>query len=136
MAGQIDFKQFYEQSKITSDSISLLRAKSTMFHRQDKSFKDATSNMAFGMLAHLNIINEGDTPFIFSRLPILGISDFSKQTTFFESLERLGIIYGTQVNPTALPLIRKYRAAFDKYEAQLGIKNPFTKKEGKEPGDN
>ena len=83
MAGQIDFKQFYEQSKITSDSISLLRAKSTMFHRQDKSFKVATSNMAFGMLAHLNIINEGDTPFIFSRLPILGISVLTQTNQYF-----------------------------------------------------
>lgn len=136
MAGQVDFKQFYERSKITSDSISWLHAKSAIFHRQDKSYQVATANLAFAMLAHLNIVGEGDSPFIFSRLTKIGIIDYTKQRTFFNTLETLGIVYGNNVTPTAIPLIRKYRAAFDKYEAELGITNPFVKKETNVPSDN
>ena len=129
MAGKVEFEQFYEHTKPTEENIRYLRARSTMFHRQDKAYKISVLNVAFGMLAHLNIVNEGDSPFIFSRLPQLGISDFAMQATCFESLERVGVIYGTKVNPTAIPHIRKYRAAFDKYEQAMGIQNPFTRKE-------
>ena len=129
MAEKLDFKQFYEDTKITEEHIHVLKLHSTLLDLAEKEFKVATANTAFGMLAHLNITSNAETPSIGSRLFLSGIKEFKDRSSFYSAIENLGIYDNFKLNPTAIIMIQRYRAAFDKYEAQLGIQNPFTKKE-------
>ena len=129
MAEKLDLRQFYEDTKITEDHIHLLKLHSQLTDNSEKAFKIATANTAFGMLAHLNITSNEETPFIGSRLFKSGIQEFKDRSAFMYAIENLGIYDNFKLAPMAIIMIQRYRAAFDKYEAMLGIQNPFTKKE-------
>lgn len=136
MAEKLDLKKFYEDTKITTEHLQILNLHSQLLDANDKSFRIATANTAFGMLAHLNITSNSETPYINTRLSKSGIDSSKTQSSFILALKDLNIYSNYKLNPTAITMIQRYRSAFDKYEAQLGIQNPFTKKSGKEPGDN
>jgi len=138
MAEKLDLKKFYEDTKLSPEHIHLLNIRTQSLTLKDKNYKITTANTAFGMLAHLNITSNSETPYIESRLFQSGIDSYKDRSWFFRSLSKLNIYdYDNYtLNPTAITMIQRYRSAFDKYEAQLGIQNPFTKKSGKEPGDN
>ena len=85
--------------------------------------------IAFGMLAHLNITSNDLTSHIEANLIKYDAKNTDSCLEFYTFLEMLKLYKNFNINPTAFPLIQRYRTAFDKYEAQMGIQNPFTKEE-------
>ena len=128
MAEKLDLKKFYEDTKITTEHVQIFILHSTLRKSNDKSFRMATVNTAFGMLAHLNITSNSETSFIKTRLSKAGVDSSETQAKFIMALRDLKILSTYYLNPTAITMIQRYRSVFDKYEAKLGIQNPFTKK--------
>ena len=127
MAEKLDFKEFYENTKPTTTNIHLLGIHISHMSKEDKNYNMATSTKAFGMLAHLNIVSNGDTPYISANLFKYGVTNPEHIRKFNEYLVDLKICRNFEINPTALPIIKKYREAFDIYEKQNGIQNPLKK---------
>ena len=129
MAEKIDFKDFYEITKPTLDNLTFLKNKIHFMDLEDKQSKIELSNIAFGMLAHLNITSNDLTSHMEANLIKYDAKNTDSCLKFYTLLEMLKLYKNFNINPTAFPLIQRYRTAFDKYEAQMGIQNPFTKEE-------
>ena len=128
MADTPDFKKFYEETipneKNLQDLYSITK-KNEFLH--NKQLFLSTSNLAFAMLAHFNIKPTDEYEY-----DTIGRYLTEEEDSIFSySLARLKIKAPTKItdikapfNPTAIPMIQRYRKMFDAYEKEHGL-TPF-----------
>ena len=83
------------------------------------------------MLAHLRISSSSDITHLKSKFRQLNISGAQPFINFYNALRNLGISVDFNLNPTAVPIIKKYISIFENYEKKNGIQNPLLQREQK-----
>jgi|GEM_PF-4236059 len=134
MVDTADFKKFYEETIPNEKNIdSLFRISKQKGIIDDKIRFLSATNLAFGMLAHLNI----DSSEKLADLEYNKAIKYSKYLSILNSLRLLKIVKSTHnlaintLNPTAIPMIQRCRKMFDAYEKEHGLTPFYLQKKSK-----
>ena len=129
-----DFKKFYEETIPNEKNIdSLFRISKQKGIIDDKIRFLSATNLAFGMLAHLNI----DSSEKLADLEYNKAIKYSKYLSILNSLRLLKIVKSTHnlaintLNPTAIPMIQRCRKMFDAYEKEDSLTPFYLQKKSK-----
>ena len=141
-----DLKTFYAAVKPTAQAIEELNFNSQKFRAgliDQKTFMDY-ANTAFGMMAHWNLVSTEALITFVDQSAKLRVS-FDDYARFCVARHNFNIIVGThpfylsafsndsehyrnptlcksvKLNPSAVPVIQRYRTMFDQYETQNGF---------------
>ena len=134
-----DFKKFYEETMPTMKNIEeLFQITKYDSNMNDKHiFRDA-SNKAFGMLAHLNFNADETkeiavyfTPFFYNSLVYSLNRLHIAKSLIQREIDFTDEIQNSAFNPTAIPMIQRYRKMFDAYEKEHGLTPFYLQKKSK-----
>ena len=128
-----DFKKFYEETIPNEKNVHDLFINVMLNEKSnDKNLFLANSNKAFAMLAHLNYM-EKEEVCDFKPYPILNLDEGNMLTSLLSDLKIIKLKKGHcfQMNPTAIPMIQRYRKMFDVYEKEHGLTPFYLQKKSK-----